>query len=1117
MAERSQGPVQGLVLTAAGLGLALLPLLLAQPAAALGPWLAAPPLMLAAGAWRRIPREAPLRDAVAGGLLWLGGGLLLAVLVGWPLLQLRAAPGLPAVMLAGASAGLALFAVWWTWPALGQACREGGGLAALRAAVHARAQADAPALVLAVLATTALLLALVQAWPGLLDAALRTPLLLAHAALLLAATHLAAWRMGRPVPEDLPAPVPRLEDLWVEAPQPVTHAPSAHMPDDGADAEAEAEAPFIAPDPVVLYRHVHAGRVEPAIALLEAGADPDALPAPGERDQRSLPVLAAVMADLRLLRALIVAGVDLNRFHAGLTPLLAATRDSWHGRPEAVMTLLANGADPRRADNEGQTPLHHAARSSDPGVAALLLDAGAVLDALDHHGASPLACACEAGNWRLAKFLLERGARPDPLGGQPVLHAAASGEDDPVGVQLLLRHKAKVDARDDAGRSALRVACAAGNAEIAAALLAAGADRNAADGEGITPLLASAAAASLPVLQVLAPSLPNPQAVDAEGRNALARLVRAGGEPEALRLLLQLGVDPAQADQAGRRPIDHAVQAGAWKLVVALDPAYPLPPSVAEEAGVELPQRSPEDLLREALDSGRFDTAGSLWALAPPEPEPAVRLLLDYAFAGDLRVMDWLLAHHVDAERPLPAGDIPIFRLIDLGPAGHGALARMLEHGLGAAGAGGLARYLEACQGMSGDEGLGDAERMACLLLERGADAFGGWGEVESPLPLAARLGWRRLCLDLLDRGVDPDARDPRGLCALHHACIAGDETLVRGLVRAGAFVAAPTPDGQTPLGLALAHGHATVPRWLEWRQWSLPGRPLLPADLPAAAMQGDQGAVERLIELGLSVDSPDAQGCTALLRASGGGHVALVDALLARGADVTRTARTGASPLSAAVSMRHVGIVERLLVAGARADQPLPGGITPLMVAAALGMPEMVGRLLAGRADANATDEQGHMPLHCAAIYAFQARDRQRALALLDSLLLAGADPDTPSQAGQTPLLLALGARAEPGSACEEDVVLAAVECLLTEGASLQAQDKRGFGALHLAALHGLTRVVQYLLRTGADPRARDTLNRTPHDIAVLRGFVDVAAEFEPARSGAGVSMARFLREPRE
>ncbi len=152
-----------------------------------------------------------------------------------------------------------------------------------------------------------------------------------------------------------------------------------------------------------------------------------------------------------------------------MTPLLAATRDSWHGRPEAVMTLLANGADSRATDSDGNTPLHHAARSSDPGVAALLRDAAAEVDALNNEGWSPLAVACQVGNWRLARFLLERGARSEPAEGTPVLLAAAATEDDdPAGVQLLLKHKARADARDRQRVGALHEAALAGHVESSA-------------------------------------------------------------------------------------------------------------------------------------------------------------------------------------------------------------------------------------------------------------------------------------------------------------------------------------------------------------------------------------------------------------------------------------------------------------------------------------------------------------------------------------------------------------------------------------------------------------------------------------------------------------------------
>ena len=137
------------------------------------------------------------------------------------------------------------------------------------------------------------------------------------------------------------------------------------------------------------------------------------MPPVSDRDQRSVVVLATLAADMRLLRGLIAKGADLNRTHAGLTPLIAATRDSHQGRPEAVMTLLTNGADPRCVDPAGNTPLHYAALSATPIVPALLCDAAAPLDAINRDGQSPLATACAAGNWALARFLLERGARID--------------------------------------------------------------------------------------------------------------------------------------------------------------------------------------------------------------------------------------------------------------------------------------------------------------------------------------------------------------------------------------------------------------------------------------------------------------------------------------------------------------------------------------------------------------------------------------------------------------------------------------------------------------------------------------------------------------------------------
>jgi uncharacterized protein len=1062
--------------------------------------LAQPVLALAWSGWRgsrdlRQPIGRLLADAGAVTALWLLAFGLEALIVAWPLRALLDNGALVPALVLSLCAGFVVLGLWRLWPGFAQASRHGQSLAGLVAAATRTASADPMSgLVITALVFVLLSLCLALSWPSVVPDAWRTPLLFAFPVLSLLAHIEIHRRAGRPHQ----ARSSVLDSLPIE--------------EAGGNPSPPAEPLAGTPDQR-LYAALRAGRIDAALEALDAGADAHALPAEDDRDQRTLPMLAALQGDLRLLRQLIGRGVDLNHRHGGLTALLAATRDSWHGRPEAVMTLLANGADARSADNEGNTPLHHAARSTDPAVAALLLDAGAQVDVLNTEGFSPLAIACASGNWRLARFLIEHGARPEPAGGQPALLAAVAGDDDPGGAQLLLRHKARVDARGQDQRTALMQACAAGNAEVVALLLDSGADRNAHDAHGLTPLLEAAGHGHTAVVQRLAAAKPDVAAVDSQQRNALVLACIAGAEPALLRLLMQMGVDPSRSDADGKRPIDIAIEHGRWPQVSVLDPAYVLPASVAEGLADGETGRTPRQLLQDGLAAHDTDAASAALALGGGiGPDVLVELLLEFSVEEDLWAFDWLSRHGAPADRAVAGGDSVAFRLMDEGAARPAPLLRLLERGVAVGGRGGLSRFLAAC--LSGEQTRRGAEQIALALLERGADAFGPAAGQDVPLVTAIRLGWQRLVDALLAQGVDPNVRDSRGHGAIHVAAALGRESALRSLIRAGALPQARSPDGQTALGMALAGGRSDLTYWLEWRNWTLPGRPLLPMDLPAAAMAGDADAVQRLLDLGLPVDSMDPQGCTALLRAAGGGQADIVRRLLERGADASARARTGATPLSAAISMRHAPVVESLLQAGANPDQALPGGVTPLMLAAALGLPEIAGRLLTQGAAVDAVDEQGLSALHCAALHAFTARDRQRVLALFDLLLLADLPADAANASGHTPLLLVLGARAEAGAACDEEVLLAVLERLFNEGVSLDAQDQRGLGALHLAAMHGLLSVVQRLLREGANRGLRDSLGRTPYDLALLRGYVDIASEFEPARPPP--SLARFLREPR-
>ncbi len=1037
-----------------------------------------------------------LRDAGRDGMpilaMWALALLALLLLIAWPLSALLQGRTLGAALAVSAVAGGLLIGLWRTWPLWRWQEGEGGALRA-----HWRALGDidtrawrglGAALWLALPLAGTLLLA----WPDLMASSLRW----ATAGICMLAWPLAHRALLRiPSPSTVTADALLQEAIDDEDAEATTADAAAML--DGADLDA------------ALYDAARHGRAERALSMLDAGANPHALPPADARDQRTLPILAAVLPDLRLLRALIAHGIDLNAVHAGMTALIAATRDSWHGRPEAVMTLLTNGADPRTADAEGNTPLHHAARSSDPGVAALLRDAGAEIDPLNRDQVSPLALACTAGNWRLARFLLERGAKPELPGALPALHAAASGdEDDPAGVQLLLKHRAKADARDPRSRSALHEAAYAGHPEIIGILLGAGADIHARDGEQRTPFLEAARGGHLPALAALIDARPDVRAVDAHGRHALTLACMADApSPALIRALLDLGLQSDHADQDGKRAIDHAATAGRWALVSAIDPHYLLPASVGTDSEAPLPDRSPISLLRDALYDGRDDQLQRLLPLV--SAHELGDLLRDGESPAEPAQIDWLLSHGADPETRDGAGDTPMFAWLAKGPGAAASIQALLRHGVSPAGAGGLARFLAACVAADrADRGL---EKLALDLLDRGADPFAATPARDPPLTLAVRLGWTQVIARLIGIGVALDARDQYGMTALHLAAALRREPILKQLILHGASPTVRAADGQTPLGVALSTGRRDLADWLDWRQWSLPGRALRPSDLPQAAVSGDTDAVRRLIDLGMPIDATDAQGCTALLRAAGGGHRAVVELLLARGADPKLAARTGATPLSAAASMRQVEIVDLLLAAGATLEQRLPGDVTVLMLAAALGLPDVCTRLLAAGANINATDAQGLTPLHCASLFGFTTRDRRRLIALLDALLLAGADPDAQAAGGVTPLLLLLGARAEPGTACNEEVVLAGLARLLDESASLHVRDPRGFGPLHLAALHGLLRVTQQLLHDGADPESRDALNRTPREIAIMRGFVDVAAQFMP--QPGNVSMARFLK----
>lgn len=1081
-----------------------------------------------------------LRRGAAHLVMFTGYVVLVFLLVAWPMLRLNQAHSLGATLLLAGALVVALGALWRMWPAFGLVYvwddayppqSDGSWIftATARSIAFGRHLSREErffthylpaALALLVLAFAAIALAGLY---GVLPPELRITALAVYGVVLLPLGCLVianrtlrallceARRPARPIAEaTAPAMPPK--------PKP---APVLNEQERTAGTPEQAQA---------LLAATRDGDIERALALIEAGADPNTVPLPGDRDQRPVLMLAALLPDPRLLRALIAKGADVNRASGGLTPLLAATRDSWHGRPDAVMTLLANGASPLATDAEGNTALHGAVHSGEPIVAAMLLDAGAPANALNRARVSPLATACRAANWPLVKFLLEHGAKPTPPDGEPALVAAAGiAEDDAEGVRLLLKHRAAVNAVDSRHRSALMEAAAEGHEQICRVLRGAGADVTLADRHGRTALMEAARAGAVGIVQLLAEAQPDARVRDVHGRDALTLACQSPhAHAETVRALLALGAEPKTPGADGRSALDHAAAAGRWDLVTLLDPDTPLPTNLRFDEALAEGADTPAHLL-DALRFGHWAIVSGFTQRVKAWPASQLaQLYLDLAAPGQSAARRWLLEHALSPEARLqpqlvddaevadgteaalpPLGRRLFDALLPQLPASAEAMEELLAAGASPAGTGLFAQALQRL-----DESRASAA-LALNLLERGADPFGPDARERTPVHVAAAQGQLPVLQALLARGCNPNTRDVQGRTPLFAALEHGEKALplVRALVAHGADAEATDANGETPLGLAF--DHPDIERWLDWGAWTRPRRSLRADDLPAAAAAGALAAVERLIELGFAVDTQDRQGATALLHACGMGHRDVATRLLDAGADTSLAAANGMTPLAAAVAARRDTLVSLLLEHSVDVDQRLPGDATALMVAAAMGYSDIAEQLLDGGADIHAVDGRGHGALHAAAQFGFEHNDSLRARRLFDALLKRGADVNRADKEGYTPLLLLLGAHQRPGGNGDATHIGALVPVLLDAGARLEHADQRGVTALHACAMHALLPPARVLLARGADRAATDAFGRTAADVARQLGLVDIAHELA-ARVGAVMpSVRQTLRQP--
>ena len=440
-----------------------------------------------------------------------------------------------------------------------------------------------------------------------------------------------------------------------------------------------------------------------------------------------------------------------------------------------------------------------------------------------------------------------------PMPGTPALIEAARANDADR-VRALIDAGADVNARQGDGATALHWAVHRNNLAAAHLLLDAGADANAANGLDATPLWLAAENGSAPMTT----------------------------------LLLDAGAEPGVPLALGETPLMIAARSGAAETVALL-----------LDAGAH-PNAAERDRDQTAL----------MWAAAQGHADVA-QLLIDAGADLRARTRVWDQLENT-AGNTNTSGN---FRM---------------AHG-------GSTPLLFAASG-------GDVET-ARVLVEAGADPNDTAASGTSALAMAAHSGHGPLAIYLLEQGADPNAAEA-GYAALHAAVLRSQVALVEALLAHGADVDALVEHG-TP-GRRFSADFSIRHQWIGANAFWLAaryGEPEIlevlaeqganPHILPASGMSPLQAAmgvtrnpaenrrnqvdgpdidpadleqitldvVRQILEMGVDVNSADERGNTALHDAVRIGFASVVDLLASHGANLAAANEQGETALALAES----------------------------------------------------------------------------------------------------------------------------------------------------------------------------------------------------------------------
>lgn len=407
------------------------------------------------------------------------------------------------------------------------------------------------------------------------------------------------------------------------------------------------------------------------------------------------------------------------------------------GDTRCVGWLVDVGVYTEQKDELGRTPIRIALENQDISSVFKLLDARANVNATTPDQVSVLGAAVERGETAIVEKLLLAGARTDgrmPDGEKILPWAIRQGR--LTFVRAMMKSGADPHLKDRAGNPLLHVAMEANRRNLVETLIELGADPAATNAAGETTLHLAIRRGWLDFIPRLAAAGADPNATDADGLTLLDHAI-AENNPSRIQLLLKIGADPCRTSSSTgtSSPLEIAFREGNL------------------------------DLFRMFLDHGAKPHDGNwdswLWkAFTNRDPE-AARLLLQQGARATAPGPDGRLLLEVAASEQ--AGSF-VKMLTDYGNPTGNALPQAVKRGdrdmvslLLASGMSANVTLTPSRETLLSGAIRNKQDRVAALLVEKGADIKLLVPEGQAPLHLAIATGCHRTVKAMLDAGADPN------------------------------------------------------------------------------------------------------------------------------------------------------------------------------------------------------------------------------------------------------------------------------------------------------------------------------------------------------------------------